>query len=162
MIQPQSNAVFSWTQTSNVSRLPRAPVRILVSEPESRWREQVKARLKGLVDDLEAGWDGYQGKPVSFANAMFAMRMLEATCGFEVSAPQIVPGSSGDLQIEWHTAKGDIELHVKAPNDVHAWRSGPGEGSDGEELLLTTDFAVVAVWVKELAEASIAPSTAAA
>jgi len=89
------------------------------------------------------------------------MRMLEATCGADAPIPQIVPGASGDLQIEWHLAGGDIELHVRGPNDVIAYRETPAV-PDGEELHLTIDFAKVAGWVRELAESSRAAQSAAA
>lgn len=156
------NAAFSGTLSSNVAQLPRLPIRVHVSDPERKWVRPVQDRLEALVEKLQPGWDGYQGMPVSLLNAWFALRMLEATCGETAPIPQIVPGSRGDLQIEWHTAKGDIELHVRAPNDVHAWRMTTEDAPDGQELHLTNDFVKVAEWVAELAEATIAPRTAAA
>ena len=53
-----------------------------------------------------------------------------------------------------------MELHVRAPNDVHAWRVK----SDGleEELLLANDFSAIVAWIKELVEPSIAIKAAAA
>lgn len=78
--------------------------------------------------------------------------MLEKICGLETDAPQIVPSTEGDLQIEWHTMKGDIELHVRAPNSVHAWRAISGGHPDREELELTNDFAAIAQWMKDIVE----------
>ena len=98
---------------------------------------------------------------MSFQNANFALRMLEAICGVETRTPQIVPGSAGDLQIEWHTLEGDLEIHVLGPNNVHAWRAMIDGNPEGEELLLKNDFAVVAQWVKEITEPPIAARAAA-
>lgn len=106
-------------------------------------------RLEELVR-LPIGWDGYQGQPVDFLNACFALSFLNKICGPETPPPQIVPGYGGDLQIEWHTLQGDIELHVKGPNNVYAWRAMANGDLDGEELDLTVDFTVVAQWVKDI------------
>lgn len=133
--------------------------RVTISEVGGQWQGAVKQRLEDLVR-LEEGWDGYSAFPVSFNNAMFAFRMLESICRSDTPAPQIVPGPSGDLQIEWHTLRGDIELWVRGPNNVHAWRQMSGSQED-EEIDLTTDFSAVSVWVKEATETTIAvPATA--
>lgn len=157
MNRSQSNAVFS----ANVVAIPAASARLMVFEPCHGWREAVMNRLEELVR-LEFGWDGYRGVPVTLENATFALRMLEAVCGPNAEAPQIVPGASGDLQIEWHSLKGDIELHVRGPNSVHAWRHLVGKVEDGDNLELTNDFSAVAAWVKEQTEPNLAPATAAA
>lgn len=153
----QANAVFS----SNVIPIPIASVRQVVFEPNHGWREVVMKRLEELLR-LDRGWDGYRGEPLSLENAAFALRMLEAVCGPDVSPPQLVPGPSGDVQIEWHTLKGDIELHVLAPNRVHAWRQLVGCDEDGESLDLTVDFGSVAAWVRAMTEPDLAIAPAAA
>lgn len=135
--------------------------RILITENTFPWFEEVKGRLEYLIR-LERGWDGYKGLPVSFDNAYFALQMLESICGTETHAPQIVPGVAGDLQIEWHTLKGDIELHVKAPNDVDAWILETDGDEAGVERSLTTDFTEIAMWVQNITEQPIATHAAAA
>ncbi|OWY28490.1 hypothetical protein CEJ42_14760 [Herbaspirillum robiniae] len=109
----------------------------------------VSDRLEKLIR-LEHGWDGYRAEPVSFDNASFALRMLEKICPSDSPTPQIVPGRNGDLQIEWHTETGDIELHVRGPNDVHAWRCIQGDDEDGFEMNLTNDFIEVSRWITNL------------
>ena len=157
MNRSQSNTAFS----SKVVAIPTASAQLMVFEPCHVWREAVMKRLEELVR-LELGWDGYRGVPVTLENATFALRMLEAVCGPNAAAPQIVPGSSGDLQIEWHSLNGDIELHVSGPNSVHAWRQLVGRDGDGDNLELTNNFSAVAAWVKEQTEPNLAPATAAA
>jgi len=93
---------------------------------------------------------------------VFSLRMLEAVCDQQAPSPQLVPGSTGDLQIEWHTLNGDIELHVRAPNDVYAWCSIT-DGSAGEvEIRLSNDFSIVAGWVKTITGAPHVHQAAAA
>jgi hypothetical protein len=131
---------------------------MFMSDIVAGWRDAVNDRLEQLIC-LEEGWDGYAGIPVSFVNAKFSFHMLESICRPDTPAPQIVPGPSGDLQIEWHASAGDIELWVRGPNDVHAWR-GISETQECEELNLTTDFSAVADWVKQITEPRIAIAAA--
>ena len=164
MIIPSSTAAFSEVSSPPPSAaivgLRNASARIVVNEPAHGWRDSVKSRLNELVR-LTEGWDGYRAVPVSFANANFALRMLEAVCGAHAPSPQIVPGPDGDLQIEWHTHSADIELHVVGPNQVHAWRLLNGS-AECDELLLTNDFTTVAGWINNLVEPLIAAGSAAA
>jgi hypothetical protein len=139
--------------------LPTRPVRLIISEPVRGWTDAVKKQLEELVR-LPTGWDGYAGEAVSLLNAYFALRLLEGVCGSDAPVPQIVPGSSGDLQIEWHTTRGDIELYVRAPNDVLAWHSNAQTGPDGEELALSTDFIAVARWLEDLEPSGAAAAAA--
>jgi hypothetical protein len=127
---------------------------MFMSDIITGWKGAVRDRLEQLIR-LEEGWDGYTGFPVSFVNANFAFHMLESICRHDTPPPQIVPGASGDLQIEWHTDAGDIELWVHGPNDVLAWRE-ISKTRECEELNLTTDFSAVSDWVKQITEPGIA------
>ena len=152
----------SSTSSSSVTYLPNSRRRrIFLTEPSIVWFESIKRRLEYLVQ-LQFGWDGYNGLPVNFDNAYFALKMLENICDVDTPAPQIVPGTNGDLQIEWHTLNGDIELHVIAPNNVLAWIAEEGVAEVGIELPLTNDFTSVAAWVNQITEPQIATEAAAA
>lgn len=157
MNRRQATNAFS----QNVVPFPNAPSRAMVFEPPHAWHEAVNKRLGELVG-LERGWDGYGAEPVSFENAVFAIRMLEVVCGPDAITPQLVPGPAGDLQIEWHTLTGDIELHVRSPNNVHAWRQLVGVDGQGEELELTNEFSKVSAWIRDLTRPDLAVATAAA
>jgi len=133
----------------------------IVGEPHHHWWKSVVARLTEL-GKLPIGWDGYHAPPVFFANAHFALNMLASACPLDAPEPQIVPGSNGDLQIEWHTESVDIELHVRAPNDVDAWRAVTSASEHEDQLRLTVDFGVVAGWLAELSEAPVAARSSAA
>jgi hypothetical protein len=156
-ISSTSSTAFS----AKVVRLPSATSKIIVIEPDYAWRAEVQKRFKAVCD-LTFGWDGYQAQPVSFPNVVFAMNMLDSTCGNDVPAPQIVPGVNGDLQIEWHTLKGDVELHVLGPNRVHGWRKLVGPDQREDELELDIEFSAVAAWVREITEQPRAIDAAAA
>ena len=151
MSTTQANGSFGTGTLKNVVKLPVQQHRNLITDLDQSWREPVTKRLNELVK-LQQGWDGYRGVAVTFENAFFAIEVLKVCCGLNTPTPQIVPGVSGDLQIEWHLENGDIELHIRAPYDVQAWHTDMNSGSEGKEILLTNDFAAVATWIKILTE----------
>jgi hypothetical protein len=78
---------------------------------------KVTERLKELVS-LNTGWDGYNAVPVSTENAVFALKFIRDICSDEIPFPQIVPGTKGDLQLEWHFRINKIEVHIYKPDDI--------------------------------------------
>lgn len=160
MTRPTLRRIYPDSSGTSTRTIAFTRHRITLTEADAIWREDVMQRLEELVR-LDCGWDGYGGLPVSLENATFALRMLEATCREDTPSPQIVPGSNGDLQIEWHTELGDVELLVRGPNNVRAWASLAGPDSDGEEIELTNDFIAVSRWVAEVTEPHIAFQAAA-
>ena len=122
--------------------------RRMVQETEAIWHKNAVSRLDELCQ-LEIGWDGYRGLPVSFSNAVFALKMLEAICTANSPALQIMPGPSGEVQAEWHTSSADIELYVVAPNNVMAWYKNIYTEVEGLEVALQADFNIVLEWLKE-------------
>jgi hypothetical protein len=133
----------------------------VVSAPVVPWHKAVTDRLEQLLK-LSKGWDGYDGVAVRFENATFAIKVLELVFPGHGPIPQIVPGATGDLQIEWHMDQADIEIHVLGPYRVQAWRATAATGRDGEEVRLTNDFAIVARWINEMLEPRRAAHTTAA
>jgi hypothetical protein len=155
-MSPSANSAFSSPQ-----RFPGSQSRLIVSETRADWLGTARDRLENLIR-LESGWDGYSAPHVSLENANFALQMLSAICPPDAPAPQIVPGSRGDLQVEWHTLNTTIELHVRAANAVTAWRESESRAPEGEEIELTNDFLRVLDWVKEMLEDVRAADAAAA
>jgi hypothetical protein len=135
--------------------------RSMVFEPRFDWYDAVVARLTKLAQ-LPPGWDGYRGRPVSFENAHFALSMLKSICLPTTPPPDIVPGPNGDLQIEWHTKNGDIELDILGPYDVEGWHQVEGQAPAEEPVELNADFTDVAKWLAAISEPPSAAITAAA
>jgi len=100
--------------------------------------------------------------PVAFSNASFAKSLLWSACPIYTSPPQVVPGQNGDLQLEWHGETSDIEIHIRAPYDVDAWRTSPETIDVGEEVHLTSDFTLIARWLEQFSGDGIASRSAAA
>lgn len=125
------------------------------------WSQSVIDKLN-LFCRLEEGWDGYNGKPVRLSTANFVIKMLERIYQPNFPEPQLVPGSNGDVQIEWHLEGLDLELHCLSPYNVIAWRETEATGEDGEEVPIRADFRTVMNWMNEYMEADIAPHAATA
>jgi hypothetical protein len=151
MTSAQTRSRSRLSKKDVVSEAPITPVEYLMTDSGQKWREPVIRRLNELTA-LQPGWDGYEGVSVTFESAYFAMEVLEACCYGDDPTPQIVPGTSGDLQIEWHLERGDIELHILGPNEVRAWHIDENTGFDGEEVSLTNDFNIVLRWIRNLTE----------
>lgn len=152
--------VATSTYAGQIRRLPVAHARVLITDAPSLWRQPVVDRLNEICS-LPWGWDGYGAGPVNFATAAFALNMLSVTCSPETRAPSIVPGQSGDLQVEWHTEDKDIEIHVIGPNRVTAWIHIVGRDEDDKELEFTNDFTQLSGWIRNLTGAPGAVRSAA-
>jgi hypothetical protein len=146
--------------TTIFSLPPRGAERVIVTHPPRDWYREIILSLNSLTE-LERGWDGYGAPAVKFDTANFALQMLERICGETAPAPQIVPGNHGDLQIEWHTDNGTIELHVQRPNRVQGWYFATETGDNGIEVNFTSDFTEAAQWVKKVTEPVFADLAAA-
>lgn len=142
--------ILAYSSTDNsIATLNVPQRRVRISQTNSPWMNTLEERFNSLVS-LPIGWDGYQGRPVSFSCAQFAAQIVESLFNKSVSAPSIVPGSDGSLQIEWHVNGYDIELDVLAPLRVSAFRYDHSTGNE-EEVDVEDDFTQIAEWIANLA-----------
>lgn len=139
--RPPNENVF----TLNDENLPAR-----ISRNASQWVQELESRLNWLTG-LPIGWDGYQGKPVSLHCASFAANLIESLCVDNVPVPQLVPGSDGTLQLEWHLNDYDIEINVLAPFEVVAARYDHVTGEE-DEIEVRSDFSELAEWMAALGE----------
>mgnify|MGYP003382453135 CR=1 FL=1 len=137
--------------TTSASSFTARQVRVRVHHPRSEWIAALSERFDELTA-LPKGWDGYGGLPVSFGCAQFAAHLVERLYDPSIPAPNLVPGSDGTVQIEWHRNGYDVEIDVTAPYEVVAYRHDLVSGND-EEVALQTDFTQIADWIGELKRA---------
>lgn len=141
------------SENGNASSLSLPTVRARVSNPNSWWIHELRERFNELTS-LPRGWDGYNGKPVSFSCAQFAANLIERLCVENVPAPQLVPGADGTLQLEWHLNGFDVEVDVLAPYSVIASRFDHETELD-DEIEIQTDFSELVNWIEALGEERI-------
>lgn len=61
---------------------------------------------------LESGWDSYGAHPVDRYAAEVGIGLLLQVMPTASAAPNVVPGSQGELQFEWHQNGFDVEIEV--------------------------------------------------
>jgi len=115
---------------------------------QSEWLAVLADRFDDITS-LPRGWDGYGGLPVAFSCAQFAANLIDRLFDSNIGVPQLVPGSDGTLQIEWHENDFDIEVDVLGPYDVIAVKRDLSTGETIEREF-NTDFSELADWIKEL------------
>lgn len=122
--------------------------RVFVEAWVDEWSKAVKTRIEDLIR-LPNGWDGYQGRPLSFELASFVASMLEKLYLPGIRVPSLVPGSDGSVQIEWHYDGWDIELDVLGIQDVQASCTNFAT-NETEEQTISNDFTIVFQWLERL------------
>lgn len=132
----------------NLSSANFSNYRVIIEGKCSDWYVQLEDRLRELVA-LPVGWDGYYGQPVSFHNADFAATILERLCRSDVPTPDLIPGTDGSLQIEWHVNDIDVELDILSPQHVIATIFYETTGLERTEEL-DNDYTLVANWLDSL------------
>ncbi len=144
------NMLSTKSITGNVVyNVPFTNYKVRIPSHGSSWMRELESRFNELTS-LEVGWDGYAGRPVSFTCAVFAANLLEQICIENVSAPSLVPGSDGTLQIEWHKNQYDIEIDILGAHNVVATRFDLTTEQE-ETVDLQSDFSVLADWISNLA-----------
>ena len=145
--QLSAQSLNQWNDRIIRSRCDPPPL----AEPNYPWRSDVRQRLNDVVA-LQRGWDGYSGVGVSYTNASFAEQLITAVCHSCNVAPQIVPGSRGDLFVEWHSELGDVEIHIVGPYNVRGTYENVKTGVVIEDEPFSLDVAKVADWLREISE----------
>ena len=120
-------------------------------KPNYHWEEALTSRIGDLIS-LPIGWDGYNGKPVSWQCAQFAMEILQRLYRENVPPPSIVPGSDGSLQMEWHRNGYDVELDILSVNNVVATLICHDNESEDQELEIGNDFSPIVAWIELIAD----------
>jgi hypothetical protein len=81
---------------------------------------------------------------------MFALTVLQHVMRRGAPTPQIVPSSSGGVQVEWHESGIDLELHVAAPYKCELWFEDHRSGDEPVSTELSGDFSVLQTAIRTL------------
>ncbi|HEX9633832.1 MAG TPA: hypothetical protein VGA02_15325, partial [Gemmatimonadales bacterium] len=110
--------------------------------PEPRWLYPALHSLQRVMH-LPEGWDSYGGKIIDDdVVARAAEVLVTLPLPAEAPAPSVVPGSAGSLQLEWHEAGVDVEIHISAIGQVSVFLSESESGPEFEFETLDSDARV--------------------
>jgi hypothetical protein len=112
---PTSNASATLARARAFPRFVQA-----YEESERKWQIDIQNQLVEHVQMAE-GWDGYGAPAPSMDTAFFALLVLNKIMRTRSPIPQVVPSSTGGIQLEWHEKDIDLELHIFAPYQCEMW-----------------------------------------
>ena len=136
---------FEIVDASSAAGMP-----LLIADALNPWIQRITTMLDELLK-LKPGWDGYQGQPVPFATAVFALDVVKGACRSGTPRPDIMPGSGGDILMEWEHGAKLVHVHVRAPNDFTIYRRDDESGLE-DEMPLRNDVSRLASWLNWLSE----------
>jgi hypothetical protein len=120
------------------------------NDSAAEWMSLLASNARRL-SELKAGWDGPGSVPISqktlFRATVYVRSSLENLTG--VSAPRLVPGGDGSVQIEWHAKHGELEFDIDSRGDTSIWIRDHRNGAefDGENEAAVALFYRWAPWV---------------
>jgi hypothetical protein len=102
--------------------------------PAAPWSFKLSRDIDRLRK-LSRGWDGPRSLPIddSLLNRVAALvRQSLAPLGKDARAPFVVPLPSGGVQLEWHTARGELEFELAANGTATIWVRDHGTNHEFE------------------------------
>lgn len=139
-----------------------------VRRQKAAWLDELTANARRL-SGLASGWDGPGSVPISRKVLFRASKLSrDALEGLEAaSAPSLVPGGDGSIQIEWHEKHGELELVIHPSGESYIWGRiySTGAEFEGEDEKALALFYRWAPWMAspqcDVADAPLPPSRAA-
>ena len=85
--------------------------------------------------ELPEGWDSYGAGVISDEAISGAAEVLaKLKLPSEAPRPNVVPGSSGSVQLEWHGCGVDVEIHISPAGAAAALLCDRGEDYEFEMI----------------------------
>lgn len=106
---------FSLNKEAILQRSYEAPSFIL------DWKEYLKSSAIAIkIESSKPGWDGYDACPISDSSLEDILALIEKLPS-EVSSPDIVPETSGEIGLEWRNRERKIcALSISNGNLIYA------------------------------------------
>lgn len=115
-----------------------------------RWEAKLVPKISRMSEYGE-GWDGYSAKRVSYEACMFAINILNNIMRPSTPCPQVVPTSSGSVQIEWHEKGIDLEVRVSGAYKCDLYcEDATRPGDQPMEVAIGADLSLLIQCVDEL------------
>jgi len=138
-------------------------IRIESEGEEAKWISPCVERLTHVLT-LAENWDSYGATGVQLNSVLGAIRFLANVMAVETPVPYIGPSRNGNVVLEWHTPKGDLEVEVLSNGNPQPFSAAElpdcdvkifySRGIDDTNIddLVTRDMNVAKTALKELTE----------
>jgi hypothetical protein len=127
-----------WLPINSLSTIANASDLQLAASRESfkqapDWISQIASNAQA-ISKLRAGWDGRGSIPISdkmlYRATTYVRLALEGLS--DATAPRLVPGGDGSVQIEWHSKRGELEFDIGPAHEMTIWIRDRRNGAEFE------------------------------
>jgi hypothetical protein len=118
--QPTGLSTLTLPRTSHVlASKGRLGLAVSWEGPEPPW---LRSTLEAAVElsGLPENWDSYGARRVAVGAVVAAIDLLLRVMPYAAPPPQVVPMSTGGIQLEWHTGGIDVEVAVRPSGEASA------------------------------------------
>ena len=79
------------------------------------WLDERSQTILGFPE-LPPNWNTYGARPVDRAVALAAARLLQDVVSPDSPCAEVIPTTTGGVQIEWHVHGIDLEVRITCPD----------------------------------------------
>jgi len=112
------------------------------AEPQRRWEVEAVRQLVKFAD-LPENWDSYGSTRLKKDAGHFALEILQKIMRPRTPIPQIVPTSTGGVQLEWHEKGIDLEINILGAYDCELWYRDRQTQSPPVAATFSNDFSLL-------------------
>ncbi len=123
----------NWLEDHDRSTVEVIPTRDLPS-----WLRASLPRLLRLCD-MQPDWDSYGSPPPSFALVKDIAGWLRLAEKETLPEPEVVPTSSGGIQLEWYLGKRELEIEFTTNGQLEYLRSDNERREEEEDIIKDLD-----------------------
>jgi len=103
-----------------VVRFARIDRRTSLLDDDPAWLEPLITRLTTIAQ-LPPNWDSYAAPQISIDAIRSAMNVMKFHTTWNTPSPEVVPMSSGGVQLEWHENGIDLEITCSSDGSIEFW-----------------------------------------
>jgi hypothetical protein len=107
-----------------------------------------------MISALPAKWDSYSARPIAYKAIVNAIRLICETTFESTPTPQVIPVSSGSIQLEWHKGGIDLEIEIDEAGTVSTYFEDTNSREEPQEWAASYNLAAFRVrpYIKLLTE----------
>lgn len=88
------------------------------SNAPAPWLHATEQSIEALRA-LAQNWNGYQAPPIPTTLVDSAKEAVRELATLAIQAPEVTATNAGQVQLEWHSANGDLEIRVVGPQNFN-------------------------------------------